>query len=644
MAESLKSWSKKSLGNLGRQIKETRALLNSYLNSEDQALDQSRIHSIEGRLEKLLYKEEVHWKQRSRVNWLNSGDRNTTFFHKMASERKKKNYIGSIRNDEGIPQTDQKSIEVTIQKYYDNLFKSQNPSAEDIEKITRCINPSVTGEMNRFLIKPFTSEEVRKALFDLNPSKAPGPDGFSALFFQNAWHEIGEDIVLNCLRILNEDQGLSNQNPTNITLIPKIKNPRSLKDFRPISLCNVSYKIVARAITNRLRIVMGSLIDPNQSAFIPGRLISDNIILGFECMHWLRHNKNKQGFASLKLDMSKAYDRVEWVYLEKVMHKMGFDTNWIKLIMECVTTPTYSFRVNNNLSGKVTPSRGLRQGDPLSPFLFVIVAQGLSSIITTKAAEGSITGIRIARGSPVITHLFFADDSLIFFKANKEETRTVKNCLKDYEKASGQLINFDKSAITFSKSTPQTNIDMVKACLHIQICHGHDLYLGLPTFSIHSKRLQFGYLRDKVAKQLGCWRNKFFTDGGREILLKSVIQAIPTYAMSCFRIPTSICGEIESLCARFWWGGNVDEKKIYWKDWKELTRPKKEGGMGFRDLVTFNRALLAKQIWRIILYPDSLVAKVLKARYFRHTYIMEATIGSNPSYIWRSIMWSKSII
>lgn len=358
-------------------------------------------------------------------------------------------------------------------------------------------------------------------------------------------------------------------------------------------------------------------------------------------MYWLRNNKSKQGFAFLKLDMSKAYDRVEWVYLKEVMLCMGFNTKWVNLIMECVTTPSYSFKVNNSVSEQITPSRGLRQGDPLSPFLFVVVSQGLSSIINAQTAMGNITGIKIARGSPVITHLFFADDSLIFFKANKDNVQTVKRCLYDYEKASGQLINFDKSAITFSKNTPQLNIDLVKTCLKIQICQGHDLYLGLPTFSIHSKRLQFGYLRDKISKKLSCWKNKFFSEGGRETLIKSVIQAIPTYAMSCFRIPTSLCGEIESMCAKFWWGGNSEKKKIHWKEWKLLTKPKKEGGMGFRDLVTFNKALLAKQIWRIILNPDSLVAKVLKARYFKHTDIMDATLGSNPSYIWRSIMWSK---
>lgn len=296
-----------------------------------------------------------------------------------------------------------------------------------------------------------------------------------------------------------------------------------MKDYRPISLCNVTYKIVARAITNWFRTILGQIIDPNQSAFIPGRLITDNILLGFDCMHWIRHNKSKQGYAALKLDMSKAYDRVEWSYLKYVMLKMGFANTWVNLIMNCFMSTTYSFKVNNEITGRVIPSRGLRQGDPLSPFLFVLVSQGLSSAFNAYASDNKIYGIRKARESPMITHLFFADDSLIFFKATKENVLAVKECLNKYERASGQLINFDKSVVTFSKKTSFENKNYTKEGLHIQICQGHDLYLGLPTFSAHNKRLQFGYLRDRVIKKLDSWNNRFFSEGGREVLLKSVI-------------------------------------------------------------------------------------------------------------------------
>lgn len=171
--------------------------------------------------------------------------------------------------------------------------------------------PAVNSMDNEPLSRPFFLEEIKKALFDLNPSKAPGKDGFTALFYQNAWDTIHQDVSKEVLEVLNNGKTLKDWNLTVVTLIPKSKHPTSIKDFRPINLCNVSYKIKARTITNRFKVILGNIIDPHQSAFIPGRAITDNVILEYECMHWLRHSSNKQGFSALKLDMSKVYDRVE---------------------------------------------------------------------------------------------------------------------------------------------------------------------------------------------------------------------------------------------------------------------------------------------------------------------------------------------
>lgn len=194
--------------------------------------------------------------------------------------------------------------------------------------------------------------------------------------------------------------------------------------------------------------------------------------------------------------MSKAYDRVEWDYLKAVLGAMGFNSKCINILVECVTSVSYSFKINDVSVGKVLPSRGLRQGDPLSPYMFVICTHGLSSIINYKASQKVLQGVKIARESPPITHLFFADDSLIFFKANKWNCRSIKNYLLLYEKASGQLINYDKSSITFSRNTPPNHIQYIKEVLQLSVCYGHELYLGLPTFLVCSKRFQFGYIRD----------------------------------------------------------------------------------------------------------------------------------------------------
>lgn len=249
----------------------------------------------------------------------------------------------------------------------------------------------------------------------------------------------------------------------------------------------------------------------------------------------------------------------------------------------------------------------------------------------------------MANSCPTISHLFFADYSLIFFRATREDAMQVRQCLQVYEKASEQMINYDKSALTFSPSTShQSRVDMADI-MSVNVVYGHDVYLGLPTFSLRNKRLQFGYLHERIEQKLRGWTNRFISMGGREVLIKSVLQAIPSYAMSCFKLPVSLCHRIEQICAKFWWNGSFDQSGMHWMNWQNLCRPKCVGGMSFRNMTAFSKAL-AKQIWRIIRKPNSLMTKVLKARYFKNKNIMQTRLGSNPSYIWRSILWSRDLI
>lgn len=428
-------WAKEKLGTHPREIKNTKNHLNSLLNDESNPYQSQEVSKLESKLEKLLSQEEMHWKQRSHNQWLRGGDRNTSFFYKMAFSRRKKNAIVSLHTPLHGLTNDLSCIEDHIIKYYEDLFRSQIPTMENIRLTTSCINTLDTNEMA--LRIPFTKKEVQSALFYLNPNKASGPDGFSASFFQKEWKVVGSDVLNTVLGILNKGDSLEGWNSTIITLIPKIKNPSNVKDYIPISLCNVLYKVVARAITNRLKNTLRNIIDPFQSAFIPDRAITDNILLGFECMYWLRHSKNKKDYAALKLDMSKAYNRVEWNYLDNILLRLGFCAEWVKLIMNCVKTIRYSFNINGKLVGDLTPSRGLRQGDPLSPYLFVLCSQGISSILEVSKTRDGLQGIKVVNSGLMITHLFFADDSLVFFKADKDNANRVYNCLRTYEKASG---------------------------------------------------------------------------------------------------------------------------------------------------------------------------------------------------------------
>ena len=286
------------------------------------------------------------------------------------------------------------------------------------------------------------------------PLKAPGPDGMPPLFYQHFWSMMQHDVTSAILSWLNSGILPEPINHTLITLIPKIANPEHMSEFHPISLCNVLYKIYSKVLTNRLKKFLPSLISEHQSAFAKERLISNNIMVAFKTLHHMKnHNSGKHGFMAIKLDISKAYDQVKWVYLERLMEKMGFCARWVALIMSCVKTVSYSIMVNGEPTGMIYPKRGIRQGGPLSPFLFLLCTKGLYALIKHSVRNGDIKGFSLCKHGPKLTHLFLANDNLCFCRFISEDCNNVLKILGVYESWSGQKINKDKTAIFFTKST-----------------------------------------------------------------------------------------------------------------------------------------------------------------------------------------------
>ncbi|KAL5556007.1 hypothetical protein UlMin_038243 [Ulmus minor] len=283
----LEGWNMESFSRLKMQVRKAKAAFDS-LDKNLSNHNWKEHQRLEKMLDALRYKEERYWRQRSKDSWLKCGDRNSKFFHRKAFARKSKNSITGLVDSNG----------------------------------NWCVE-----------------EEV----FQMASSKSPGADGMSAFFYQKFWPIVGEEITAACLGFVNGGLSLGCVNETIITLLPKIKNPTRITEFRPISLCNVLYKIISKMLANRLRMVMGTIISEEQSAFIPGRLISDNAIIGFECLHAIKRRKTKKNYLALKLDMAKAYDRVEWEFIQRIMNKLGFSDVWTRKIMACISSVTYSF-------------------------------------------------------------------------------------------------------------------------------------------------------------------------------------------------------------------------------------------------------------------------------------------------------------
>jgi hypothetical protein len=339
----------------------------------------------------------------------------------------------------------------------------------------------------------------------------------------------------------------------------------------------------------------------------------------------------------IKTDMAKAYDRVEWDFLKATLDSMGFPPNITNIVMKCVTTVTFSILINGVPSQIFSPQRGLRQGDPLSPYLFILCADVLSNLITVAQKQNRIKGIKIAHGAPEITHLLFADDSLMFCRATKEDITYLHQIINNYQMASGQLVNVHKSEMMFSRHVKQETRTIIHQILPMQRVEYFSKYLGMPTHIGRSKNQVFQFIQDKVWKKLKGWKEKNLSFAGRATLIKAVAQAIPTYIMSSFLIPKGLCDQMESQISNFWWGSNVDKRKIHWVNWKKTCKAKSKGGMGFKDLRAFNEALLAKQGWRLVTNPTSLVARILKAKYYPNCDFLKARQHHITSYSWQSI-------
>lgn len=639
--KELARWKRRTRRNSADQIEILKHRLDAA--QRDFSTPNATIAQLRVSLNQTYREEELFWKLKSRNQWLKLGERNTKFFHAVSKVRKSKNRFKSIIDDQGIEHFRDDAIGKVAEKYFSDLFSTTQHS--DMEEIISGIEPKVTAAMNRSLLLPVTNKEIKDAVFSIGPDRAPGVDGFTAAFYHQFWDLIGED-VCSMVRSFFETGEMNNDiNQTQLCLIPKTSDSKHMADYRPISLCTVNYKIISKVLIMRLKQCLGSIISESQAAFVPGRNISDNILVAHEIMHSLKAKKGCQSaYMAVKTDISKAYDRVEWNFLEKVMLQLGFDTQWVKKIMACISTVTYEVLINGSPYGKIYPTRGLRQGDPLSPYLFLFCADVLSCLLRKAERDRRIHGIKITNNCPSISHLLFADDSLFFCRTTTQNCEELAAIFKRYEEASGQKINYSKSSVIFGTKVPDQKRQRLQRILRITKIGGGGKYLGLPEQFGRKKVELFEYIITKIKERTEGWTHKYLSPAGKEILIKSIAMALPVYSMNCFLLPVTICDEIIKVISSFWWGQDHGKRKISWVAWKRMSIPKREGGLGFKDLQNFNKALLAKQAWPILTNPTSLIARLYKGLYFPCIDFLQAKNGSQASYGWKSIQEGKALL
>lgn len=479
-------------------------------------------------IEYILEQEDVRWNNWGKQNWYMNGDQNTPFFHAWATHRRKINHIKKIEDEEGREWGKPEEVRKAFIDFYQQLF-----TTEDVVRVDQCLNgleTRVTAEMNANLMKEFTPAKVEKALALMHPLKSSGPDGFATCFYKRSWDTVHVEVCTAVLDFLNHGMFVNSINDTYIVLIPKIKNPSRITEYCPISLCNELYKLIAKVLANILKQILPDIISPSQSAFTPRHLITDNILVAFEALHTMDTRKTRRkGYMALKLDMSKAYDRMEWDFLEAIMRKLGFSDRWVQLLMTFVRTVSYSILINGQPFGKIHPS-----GDSLSPYFFIVCAEGLSHLLNWAEQDGQITRLPITRGGMKINHLFFANDGLLFCRANMEEWIRVHEILAVYEQASGKKLNRGKTSIFFSRNTNQAVRELITSTASICNTTSYEKYLGLPPFSGRSRVSSFTGIKGKIWERINGWKEKFLSQAGKEVLLKAVIQAIPNYTMSVF--------------------------------------------------------------------------------------------------------------
>ena len=610
----LKAWSKQHFDQLDIRIRDLESAIHQLEQMSDQRplsdIEKARLVAAQSTLQSYLIRRERIWRQKARTYGFKMKDHNTKFFHASTLFRRKKNEILKIKINgrciQGIS-----NLKAGIRHFFSQQFiQEELPSFDfDLEQHTRI------SDQQSILLESYPSrEEVKNAVWACGVDKAPGYDGFNFKFLRQMWETIKEEIYDFVLSFFNNELSMSNINIAWVTLIPKTDNPTSIDEYRPISMVGALYKIISKLLSIRLKEVMSPLVDESQSAFLMKRQILDSVLIANESLRWLK--KKKIPGTMIKLDFQKAYDSVNWAFLELAMVKLGFGRKWIGWIMNCVTSASMSILLNGTPLKPFKMGKGLRQGDPLSPYLFILVSEMLVHFLKKAKDMNLIEDVPIGKNKVRLQHLQFADDTLIFAPKNPVCIKNYFRILDVFAVMSGLHLNYSKSSfISWNAGDHLWAKDIARSfgCLH---CKCPVKYLGLPLGNSMKRASAWKPVVDKIQNRLNTWKARILSRAGRLTLIKSVLNSLPLYYMSMFKMPRSIAQKIVKIQRNFFWGGGNGEIKGFpMVKWSSIELPKALGGLGVGNIMHKNLILLFKWWWRYSESNNDLWKRILMSVY-----------------------------